>query len=103
VRRARDLSGQRFGCLVALELVSSSGKARWRCLCDCGVERIVFSTNLVTGQTRSCGCLAVELSRERALRKRELTNLSLKRKFLGQPEKLKAALQRHMSREDGAW
>ncbi len=37
---------------------------RWRCLCDCGNERVVQGSNLRRGLTQSCGCLGSELSRE---------------------------------------
>lgn len=57
--RAKDLTGQRFGKLTALELVekSKNGTAKWRCVCECGVEKVLFSTVLNRGQT-SCGCEA---------------------------------------------
>lgn len=57
--RAVDLSGQRFGKLVVLELSEKSrnGTAKWLCRCECGVEKVLFSTVLKRGQT-SCGCEA---------------------------------------------
>ncbi len=59
-----DLTGQRFGRLVAIERStnSKSGKARWRCECDCGNNIVVFSTSLVRGLTHSCGCLNSEVA-----------------------------------------
>lgn len=61
----RDLAGKRFGRLAAIE---AAGKNRqknyvWRCLCDCGHEVVVSSSNLIRGNTQSCGCLANELTR----------------------------------------
>ena len=38
-RRPRDISGQRFGHLVVIELTGTHNRQRqptWRCLCDCG-------------------------------------------------------------------
>lgn len=29
----------------------------WTCLCDCGAQRIILATNLISGRTTSCGCL----------------------------------------------
>ena len=49
--------GARFGRLVVTAL--GTGVAR-RVICDCGVERDVLYTNLLSGATRSCGCLARE-------------------------------------------
>lgn len=55
--RHNDLTGQRFGKLVAVEAVekSKNGTVKWRCKCDCGEDYIVFSTALRrTNGTRSC-------------------------------------------------
>ena len=54
----KDISGQRFGHLVAIELVSNKiqGRARWKCLCDCGNVTYVNSHELIQGDTISCGC-----------------------------------------------
>ena len=54
-----EVQGQKFGRLTALEVVGktkSSGKI-WRCVCDCGNEKNVAQASLVSGNTRSCGCL----------------------------------------------
>lgn len=55
----KDLTGQRFGRLVALEPTDkrSSGRVVWRCACDCGRECEVTGAALVAGNTKSCGCL----------------------------------------------
>ena len=59
----RDLTGQRFGRLVAIESVGrdKQGYVIWRCHCDCGNEKNVSTKNLGKG-TESCGCLARELT-----------------------------------------
>lgn len=53
---------QRFGRLVAIERVGTDklGNATWLCKCDCGNVKIVNTTCLRRGITRSCGCLAKE-------------------------------------------
>lgn len=59
----RDLAGQVFGRLTVLDRAGSaprSGKALWRCRCECGRETIVQGVYLTTGDTRSCGCLHLE-------------------------------------------
>ena len=60
----KDLTGQRFGRLVAIEVVgkSNSHGVLWRCKCDCGNEKITRSNYLIAGQTTSCGCYRSELS-----------------------------------------
>lgn len=52
-----DLTGQRFGILVAQECLGMArGNTWWRCLCDCGVTRVVTRSNLRSGNAKSCGC-----------------------------------------------
>ncbi len=64
----RDLTGQRFGRLVALYPVRKEDKecksAIWHCRCDCGGEADVSSMSLLRGLTRSCGCLNQEVRSE---------------------------------------
>lgn len=51
--KRKDLTGQRFGKLIALSYV---GNQKWKCRCDCGNETIVFTSNLTRSHTISCGC-----------------------------------------------
>lgn len=62
-KNAKDLTGQRFGRLTAVEPIDSvpSKEILWRCLCDCGNETIVGQTLLQTGKTKSCGCLQASI------------------------------------------
>jgi hypothetical protein len=52
----------KFGMLTALRMIGyreRSGGSRvalWTCRCECGRELKVLSNNLLTGNTRSCGC-----------------------------------------------
>lgn len=58
--KVRDLSGERFGRLIALYNTGERTKHRnviWHCLCDCGNEIDVPSNALINGNTSSCGCL----------------------------------------------
>lgn len=53
-----DITGQRFGRLVALKKVDShKGKTYWLCQCDCGNQKEIQTSHLTLGQTKSCGCL----------------------------------------------
>ena len=67
----RDLTGHRFGKLVALSAAApgtypkSVGTA-WLCRCDCGQEKVVGTQNLVRS-TRSCGCGAWKVGPEHHL------------------------------------
>lgn len=59
--RINDLRGKRFGRLVVLEKAESrNGKTYWKCHCDCGKEKEVYSFALTSGHTNSCGCLKSE-------------------------------------------
>lgn len=61
--RIKDLTGQRFGRLVVVELApfrSKNSRAIWRCSCDCGNTIYTLSSSLVSGNTKSCGCLSKE-------------------------------------------
>ena len=65
--RRENLIGRRFGRLTVVDFdhKDNRNKTYWLCECDClEHNRIaVYSHNLKSGQTRSCGCLA----RERAV------------------------------------
>lgn len=64
--RVIDLQGQRFGRLLVIERAPIyGGFAMWRCVCDCGTERVLPSRSLLSTRinTRSCGCLRRENSR----------------------------------------
>ena len=65
-----DLSKKRFGrwtAIAAVHITLSSGRnvVGWRCQCDCGNEKIIHAIHLKKGLSRSCGCLAKELTVKR--------------------------------------
>ena len=60
-----DLLGKRFGRLVPPEIVQAGHNSKWLCKCDCGKQKIVFTNNLIRGVSKSCGCLARELTVKR--------------------------------------
>lgn len=67
---AKDMRGIRNGRLRVIEPVSergTQGGVLWRCICDCGGEKIVPGANLRKGDrgTRSCGCLTREANARR--------------------------------------
>lgn len=57
-----DISGKRFGRLVALKLSEkrSGRKTYWECRCDCGNIKTVRTDSLKSGLIKSCGCLKKE-------------------------------------------
>ena len=60
--RIKDITGERFGKLVAVKNVgvNKHKRALWLCKCDCGNECVVTSQELNKGDTQSCGCLHKE-------------------------------------------
>jgi hypothetical protein len=64
LRPTPDLTGRAFGRLTALRRVPNVGcHAYWICRCECGRQVTVRSLSLRRGETRSCGCYAVECLR----------------------------------------
>jgi hypothetical protein len=53
-----DISGQRFGKLIAVKPTDEryNGSVVWECKCDCGNTTFVRATALRSGYTRSCEC-----------------------------------------------
>ncbi len=56
-----NLLGRRFGRLVVTAFsgkgkVKNKARALWQCRCDCGGTSVVVSSNLLSGNTISCGC-----------------------------------------------
>lgn len=61
--KIKDLTGQRFSMLTVKEYV---GNGSYRCVCDCGNEKIVRTGKLNAGEVKSCGCMkAKDLSGQR--------------------------------------
>lgn len=64
-----DLINKRFNRLVVIKRVMDDkcGNRRWLCRCDCGILKIILGCNLLTGNTKSCGCLQKELTSSRSM------------------------------------
>ena len=57
----RDFTGQRFGRLTAISRVTEYGKpTKWRFRCDCGNEVEINIYSVLSGLTKSCGCIRRE-------------------------------------------
>lgn len=69
----KDLSGGVYGMLTVTHLAGRRqiGKSKyivWGCICECGKETEVVSQKLISGHTRSCGCLQIETARKMLLK-----------------------------------
>ena len=61
-----DLTEKRFEKLTAIEQAGRSKDRHilWKCKCDCGNIVLVSGHDLVSGHTKSCGCLQKERTSE---------------------------------------
>lgn len=68
-----DLTGARFGRITVLGRAENGihNEIRYKCVCDCGAERIVYRSSLLKGSTKSCGCLNKEIQAERFRREKK--------------------------------
>ncbi len=66
----KNLVNQQVGRLTVISEAGSiktsggSVKARWLCKCSCGNMIIIRAGSLLSGKTKSCGCLRQDTSRE---------------------------------------
>ena len=74
-----DLTEKKFNRLTVIKRAENTknGAARWLCKCDCGNTNhiIVTSRNLISGHTKSCGCLQ-DISRIKSHKKYNTYDLS---------------------------
>lgn len=62
-----DMTGKVFGRWRVIDRAESSGVstgARWNCVCECGNTKSVSGALLRQGESKSCGCLHKERSKE---------------------------------------
>lgn len=62
---AYDLVGQKFGRWTVIEETPNRkhGEKQYLCECECGTRKILVSSVLRNGGSKSCGCLAREVSK----------------------------------------
>ncbi|MBQ3090464.1 MAG: transcriptional regulator [Oscillospiraceae bacterium] len=61
----QDILGQQFGELTAVEYAGKKDRQYyWRCRCSCGKEAVVRQSYLLSGKTKSCGCLQARIVTE---------------------------------------
>jgi len=63
---AADLQGKCFGRLMVSRLYARGRRTFWLCSCSCGNKNFKTQTNnLVSGKTKSCGCLRQEKPKDK--------------------------------------
>lgn len=70
--RRKDLSGQKFGKLTAIEPYPTKigERTKWVCRCACGNTKVVRTSDLLNGNTQSCGCSKPEAAKKAAEKNR---------------------------------
>jgi hypothetical protein len=65
--RRIDLTGQKFNHLTAIKAAgyAESGNIVWEFLCDCGKRIVRLPRQVRRGDIKSCGCLKIQMIRER--------------------------------------
>lgn len=65
----KDVNGRQFGRWTVVEFyrIDNRNKAMWKCKCLCGAESIVAGSALLSGHSKSCGCLKLEMLRDAKL------------------------------------
>ena len=96
VKPFNDLTGRQFGFL---RVIACSGIYRhrryWRVKCErCGRHKVVLATNLISGRSRSCGCVGREKA---SARMQHLMLIEKLPRLIEKAELLKAQLHRHAS------
>ena len=62
-----DLAGKKFNRLTVKSFAyCKDNVSHWNCVCDCGKEVIVKGYLIKNNNTKSCGCLKIDMSREKA-------------------------------------
>ena len=56
-----DITGQKFGRWIVLKFAyRKHGNIYWECKCECGMQKNIQGYSLLSGDSKSCGCLRAE-------------------------------------------
>lgn len=73
MKRIRDISGKKYARLSVLPIYHrerDKHRTLWACICDCGVRCWKASNEILSGHTKSCGCLKIDAGVSVGKRKR---------------------------------
>ncbi len=67
--KIKDLKNKKFGkLLVVCNGGYKNGRSAWKCNCDCGNTVLVIGKDMLSGNTKSCGCLRKKGNKKHGLR-----------------------------------
>lgn len=81
-----DYSGQKHWRVTFLrktEKRGSGGSVIWACRCECGIEFETRAHTIVSGHTKSCGCLSFENKSKTCIERNTTHGMSWKTKIYG--------------------
>lgn len=56
-----QITGKKFNQLTVINYAGTVNRiSKWQCRCDCGAIKIIDGPKLISGNTKSCGCLKVK-------------------------------------------
>lgn len=68
MRKINDLTGKTLGRWTVISRdCHRLGRQFWNCVCSCGNSRSVYQNSLVRGDSKSCGCLKIEMTSTRSI------------------------------------
>lgn len=73
-----DMTGQKFGKLTVIRRNypnARDGHQKWLCKCECGIEKAINRSSLMSGNTKSCGCFRKEYMSNKTRIKPGLSNM----------------------------
>lgn len=70
MRKTLNLVDKKFGLLSVIKREGSDKRqsALWLCVCDCGEQKLLTSHALISGNTKSCGCISKYKDRDFAIK-----------------------------------
>jgi len=83
-----DLTGWKFGRLqvilyAGLLTRGSRSRATWLCMCDCGKLARIEGNPLISGTTKSCGCMRTDGTQQRFLKHGRHSRLEFQNELFG--------------------
>lgn len=64
IKKREEIIGQKFGRLTVVSMAERKHKqCRYNCVCECGGKTVSYAASLRNGQSRSCGCLRLEVNK----------------------------------------